>query len=71
MACALKDGSLNIMGRNELRVDTSLKKRHILGNKINLHEDAPLNAWKHLWSKNEALQTEMHMIMYKWFLALR
>ncbi len=55
------------MDRNDLCVDTSLKKYHISGNKINLHEDAPLNAWKHIWSQNEALQTEMRMITYNVF----
>ncbi len=68
MAYALRDGSLNFMGRYYLCVDTSLKKKyHISGNKINLHEDAPLNAWKHLWSEDEALQIEMHTITYNVF----
>jgi len=30
---------------------THTKKKIISGNKINLHEDAPLNTLKHLWRK--------------------
>ncbi len=53
------------MDRNDLCVDKLKKNTIFQGLKsIYVWLHVPLNAWKLLWSQNEALQTEMRMITY-------